>query len=104
MLDSILRILECADGLIFDEFRENNLISDVVIRNREIIGEATKNVSEKIRKRYPVIPWKEMYGLRNFVVHEYFGIDYENIWKIITGELPKNIEDLETIIEQEKEE
>lgn len=104
MLDSMERIMEYTDGLTFDEFQESNLITDAVIRNLEIIGEASKNVPEKIRKKYPAIPWKEMYGLRNFVVHEYFGIDFENIWKIIKDELPKNIQDLRKIVTKESQE
>lgn len=102
MLDSMLRIIEYTDGLTFNEFKENNLVCDAVIRNLEIIGEATKNIPERVRKKQSAIPWKEMYGLRNFVVHEYFGIDYENIWKIITDELPENIEDLKDILKEEK--
>lgn len=96
------RIIEHTDGLTFDEFKDNNLVSDAVIRNPEIIGEATRNVPERIRKKYPAIPWKEMYGLRNFVVYEYFGFDYENIWKIIIDKLPKNIQELKNILKKEK--
>jgi uncharacterized protein with HEPN domain len=75
---------------------------DAVIRNLEIIGEASKNVPVTIKEKYPHIPWKQMYGLRNFVVHEYFGIDYENIWKIISDELPNNCKDLESLLIKER--
>lgn len=102
MRESMRRILEYTDGLSFDEFKSSNLKTDAVIRNLEIIGEASKNVPDKIKKSYSEIPWKQMYGLRNLVVHEYFGIDYENIWKIISDDLPKNYQDLGVVIEKEK--
>lgn len=104
MRESMHRILEYTDGLSYEEFKASNLKTDAVIRNLEIIGEASKNVPDRIKQKYPEIPWKQMYGLRNFVVHEYFGIDHENIWKIISDNLPKNIQDLEAIIEKENKE
>lgn len=82
MLDSMERIMEYTDDLTFNEFRGNNLVSDAVIRNLEIVGEATKNVPERIRKKYPAIPWKEMYGLRNFVV-----MNISELTMIIFGKL-----------------
>lgn len=102
MLESMRRIIEYTDGLSFDEFKASNLKTDAVVRNLEIIGEASKNVPEEIKSANSEIPWKQMYGLRNLVVHEYFGIDYENIWKIISDDLSKNFQDLKTVIEKEK--
>jgi uncharacterized protein with HEPN domain len=101
MYESMLRIHEYTEDVSFAEFRENNLVVDAVLRNLEIIGEASKNVPVSIKQKYPQLPWKEMYGLRNFVAHEYFGIDFENIWKIITDELPQNTKDLDSIIQSE---
>jgi len=102
MYESMLRIQEYIEDLSFAEFRENSLVTDAVIRNLEIIGEASKNVPDSIKQKYPQLPWKQMYGLRNFVVHEYFGIDFENIWKIISDDLPQNTKDLEALIQAEK--
>lgn len=79
------------------------MVTDAVIRNLEIIGEASNKVPDIIKSKYPEIPWRQMYGLRNFVAHEYFGIDYENIWKIISIQMPKNMEDLERVIDSERE-
>jgi uncharacterized protein with HEPN domain len=77
------------------------MVVDAVVRNFEIIGEASKNIPEEIQLKYPEIPWKKMYGLRNLISHEYFGVDYEMIWEIATVNLPKNISDLQRIIEKE---
>jgi uncharacterized protein with HEPN domain len=80
----------------------NYLVVDAIVRNFEIIGEASKNIPIDIQKRYPEIPWRKMYGLRNLIAYEYFGIDYEMIWEIARNNLPKNLADLSKIIEKEK--
>ncbi|NOU19544.1 MAG: DUF86 domain-containing protein [Bacteroidales bacterium] len=102
ILTSMLRINEYIGEREFLEFKQNYMIVDAVVRNFEIIGEASKNVPEEIQKKYPEIPWKKMYGLRNLISHEYFGIDYEMIWQIATANLPQNVIDLQKIIESEK--
>ncbi len=104
ILTSMLRIKEYIGERDFREFKLNYLIVDAVIRNFEIIGEASKNIPVEIQKKYPEVPWKKMYGLRNLISHEYFGIDYELIWEIATVNLQENIADLKKIILLEKDE
>lgn len=96
------RISEYIKGFSFSRFKEDNKTVDAVIRNFEIIGEASKNISDKIKKRYPEIPWHEMYYLRNRVMHEYFGIDYEIIWDISRNYLPENKVLIDQIIGKQK--
>jgi len=102
MLTSMIRIEEYLGDMEFQKFKMNYLIVDAIIRNFEIIGEASKNVPIEIKNKYPEIPWKKMYGLRNLISHEYFGIDYEMIWEISKNNLPQNLIDLRKIIEKEK--
>ena len=102
MLTSMLRIEEYIGDMEFRKFKMNYMIVDAIIRNFEIIGEASKNVPAEIKNKYPEIPWKKMYGLRNLIAHEYFGIDYEMIWEISKNNLPQNSIDLREIIEKEK--
>ncbi len=78
------------------------MVVDAVIRNFEIIGKVSKNIPSEIKDKYPEIPWKKMYGLRNLISHEYFGVDYEMIWEIAKNNLPQNQADIEKIIEKEK--
>jgi len=78
------------------------MLVDAVVRNFEIIGEASKNIPLSIQEKYPEIPWKKMYGLRNLISHEYFGVDYEMLWEISTVSLPQNIVDLKRIILEQK--
>jgi len=102
MLTSMLRIEEYIGNIEFKDFKMNYMVVDAIIRNFEIIGEASKNIPIEIKNKYPVIPWRKMYSLRNLISHEYFGIDYEMIWEISKNNLPQNIIDIRKIIETEK--
>ncbi|NCU37259.1 DUF86 domain-containing protein [Candidatus Falkowbacteria bacterium] len=96
------RIEEYLGDLDFRKFKMTYMAVDAIIRNFEIIGEASKNIPTEIQEKYPEIPWRKMYGLRNLIAHEYFGIDYEMIWEIAKNDLPQNRNDLAIIIEKEK--
>lgn len=98
MLESMRRIEKYTEDLTYEQFKESNLRTDAVVRNLEIIGEAANNIPEDFTSSYPNIPWKKMYGLRNLIAHKYFGIDYENIWKIISKQMPDNIKDLKKLL------
>ena len=80
------------------EFMEFSIIQDATIRNLEIIGEATKKLSEDLRDDYPQIPFKKMAGLRDILIHNYFGIDLIIIWNVIENELPQIKVELEKIL------
>ena len=95
---SMKRILEYVEGMDSKSFKRNYMVVDAVVRNFEVIGEATKNVPSEVKEKFPEIPWRKMYGLRNLISHEYFGVDYEMIWEIISTDLPKNIHDMEEIL------
>jgi uncharacterized protein with HEPN domain len=102
ILTSMLRIEEYIYDIEFAEFKKNYLVVDAVVRNFEIIGEASKMIPVEIQLKYPEVPWKKMYSLRNLISHEYFGLDYEMIWEIAKNNLPQNIVDIKRIIETEK--
>mgnify|MGYP000011033848 FL=1 len=102
ILISMERIIEYIGDKDFEEFKDNNMVVDAVVRNFEIIGEATNNLPDEFKDRHPEIPWRKMYGLRNVVSHEYFGIDYEMIWEITKKNLPENIKEIKRIIDEEK--
>lgn len=100
---SMDRIEEYIGNINFETFKTNQLVIDAVIRNLEIIGEAAKNVPESIKIKYPEVPWDKMYGLRNLITHEYFGVDYEMIWQIAKNNLPENKIDIEKILKHKNE-
>jgi len=99
---AMCRIEEYIHGLSFIEFKKDYKTVDAVIRNFEIIGEASKNLPTEIKEKYQEIPWREMYLLRNKISHEYFGIDYEILWDIASNYLPENKKQVDEIIESEK--
>ena len=96
------RIDEYISGLNFIDFKRDYKTVDAVIRNFEIIGEASKNLPKEIKEKYSEVPWSEMYLLRNKVTHEYFGVDYEIIWDIASNYLPDNKIQIDEILEKEK--
>ncbi len=102
ILTSMNRIAEYINGLTFIKFKQDYKTVDAVIRNFEIIGEAAKNIPKTIKEKYPDIPWREMYLLRNKVTREYFGIDYEIIWDIASNYLPENHNQISQILKEEK--
>jgi len=75
-------------AMTYDAFLADIRTQDAVIRNLEIIGEAAKNLSAGLQAKYPDIPWKAMAGVRDRLIHQYFGVNYDIVWQIITGELP----------------
>lgn len=100
---SMERVQEYIAGLNFQQFKWDYKTVDAVIRNFEIIGEATKHLPKEIKEKYPMIPWEEMYLLRNRISHEYFGIDYEIIWDIAINHLPENYKDVQVVLEEERQ-
>ena len=69
-------------------FFQNTMVQDAVIRNLEVIGEAVKNLSSDFRRRHPEIPWRSITALRNVLIHEYFGVDLEIVWRVVQRRVP----------------
>jgi len=89
ILDCIDKIEEFTKNMSFDDFVKDDKTASAVIRKLEVIGEATKNIPESIRERYKDIPWKDMARMRDKIIHFYFGVDYEIVWKVIIQRLPQ---------------
>ncbi len=87
ILESIEKIEQYTQGINFDEFIRDSMTIDAVVRNIEIIGEASKMVPEDIKQKNSDIPWKKLSGIRNRIVHDYFGVDVNIIWFIVSNEL-----------------
>lgn len=95
---SMERILDYTREIDFNQFKNDQKTIDAVIRNFEIIGEASKNVEEDIKEQYKNIPWSEMYFLRNLLSHEYFGVDLKILWDIIKSNLDNDLLSIENVI------
>ena len=98
ILVAMTRIAEYLEGYTFDQFKKDYKTVDAVIRNFEIIGEASRKLPDHIKDNNPDLPWDEMYLLRNKVSHKYFGIDYEIIWDVCINHLPENRGQIQSII------
>ncbi len=98
MLDSATRILEYTNNMTFEEFQLDNKTIDAVTRNFEIIGEASNLLPEEIKEKYSEVEWYRIRGFRNRIVHDYFGIDLQIIWKITFDQIPKLILDITRIL------
>lgn len=85
-------------GISLEDFEQDVKTIDAVLRNLEIIGEASKHIPKSIRERYTNIDWKAIIGMRNIIAHEYFGVRLEIIWKTIEERLPELKETIEKII------
>ena len=88
-------------GLTYKKFLADRKTQDAVVRNFEVIGEAAKNISSALKAKHPEIPWKSIAGLRDKLIHFYFGIDYKIVWNISKKELPKLSRQIKKIIEAE---
>ncbi|MEM8901796.1 MAG: DUF86 domain-containing protein [Bacteroidota bacterium] len=100
ILDSCEKIKKFCKGILTaDEFYEDEKTFDAVMMNFVVIGEAVSRLSETTKLSNPAIPWIKIKGLRNIVAHEYFGIDAEEIWQIISNDLPSLIVNIQKILE-----
>ena len=89
ILESIKKIEKYTKDLDYKKFSENELIIDAVIRNLEVIGEAVKNLPAELKDKYPDLPWRKIAGLRDILIHEYFGLDLSIIWDIVSNKIPE---------------
>jgi uncharacterized protein with HEPN domain len=95
--ESLQPITAYVGGMTYETFTADSKTQDAVIRNLEILGEATKNLSDEFRARYPTIPWRSMAAARDRLIHHYFGTNLDIVWHIATVELPQVVNELEKV-------
>lgn len=89
IIEAMESIKKFTSGLTFEDFKEDDRTISAVIRKLEIMGEAVKNIPLSIRNKNKQIPWKKMAGIRDKLIHEYFGVNVKVVWKTIKEDLPK---------------
>ncbi|MFB6209758.1 MAG: DUF86 domain-containing protein [Candidatus Nanohaloarchaea archaeon] len=89
ILDAIGKIQEYTEDMSEEEFNEDSLVQDGVIRQIEVIGEAAKQLSKEKRQKYEEIEWNDIAGMRDKLIHKYFGVDLEQVWETVEKDIPK---------------
>lgn len=88
ILKAIDKIERFIKGMTLTQFKKNELVIDAIVRNLEVIGEASKSIPIAVRRSHPDIPWSQMTGMRNILIHEYFGVDVKIVWHTAKKSLP----------------
>lgn len=89
ILESIKLLESFSKNLTFEKFSKNRLRQNAIVRELEIIGEAVKNISRTFRDKHPTVEWNKIAGLRDKLIHHYFGVDLKTVWDVIEQDLPK---------------
>ncbi len=103
ILDSCAAIQEFVKGLSFEKFCNDRKTYSAVIREFEIVGEAVGKLTDELQREYPDVEWQDIKDFRNLLIHEYFGVDLEIVWKIIQDDLPVLIDAVRKILRRESE-
>lgn len=88
MQQAIERVLRYADGKSYADFLSNDMMYYAIVKNIEILGEASHMLTQEFRDNHPETPWRMVNGMRNYIVHEYFQVDTQVVWDVVTSDLP----------------
>lgn len=100
IIEAMESIEEFVAGMDSASFQADDKTASAVLRKLEIIGEAAKQVPEEIRLKYPAVPWQEMAGMRDRLIHSYFGVDYALVWRAVKERIPQLKPQLQKILQE----
>lgn len=102
ILDEVNFIVKETRDLNYEDLISDEVLKRALVRSLEIIGEATKNLSESFKEKHTDIEWKELAGLRDKLIHHYFGVNWKRVWDVLKNLIPKLKEQIKVILEEEK--
>jgi uncharacterized protein with HEPN domain len=103
ILDETTYVLSRSEGLSKGQFMDDDTVKRAFVRSLEIIGEASKKIGVDLRQKWPQVEWRLMAGMRDRLIHDYFGVDYELVWDVVRNKIPKLKEEIEEILREEDE-
>jgi len=101
ILDETEFLIDRAQGLTRDQFMRDATLKRAFVRSLEVIGEASKQIPDEFKQKYPHLEWRAMAGMRDRLIHGYFGVDYEIVWDVVTNKIPLLHQAIKRIVEAE---
>jgi uncharacterized protein with HEPN domain len=101
IMDEIKFLKEKVEGLRFEELTGDKVLQRASVRSLEVIGEASKNISEQLKEKYAQVDWRKIAGLRDKLIHHYFGVDWDILWDVIQNRIPSLETEIAAILEKE---
>jgi len=103
ILDEVIYLESRVEGLSKEEFIQDETLRRAFVRSLEVIGEATKNIPAELRQKYSYVEWRAMAGMRDRLIHRYFGIDYDLVWDVVTNKVPMLHQEIRQVIRDESD-